>query len=159
MGEPALEAVRVLRRELAATAGRHPDHQRHRELAARHVRQRRRAVDDLVQREQAEVAGHDLDDRAQARDRGADTGADEAVLGQRRVDDALRPELLEQALADRVAAAVAAHVLAEQQDARIGVQRITDRLPAGLAVADLLASRQCGWSGRRQSPTGSRDWW
>ena len=96
-------------------AGGHADHQRHRELPARHVRDRGRVVHDLVEREQAEVAGHDLDDRPQAGHRRADAGADEAVLGQRRVADALRAELLEQALGHGVAAAVLADVLAHHE--------------------------------------------
>ena len=45
-------------------------------------------------------------------------GADERRLGQRRVADALRAELVEQPLADGEAAAVAADVLAHQEDAR-----------------------------------------
>ena len=83
--------------ELAAGAGGHADHERHVELAARHVQQRGGVVHDLVEREQAEVDGHDLDDRAHAAERGADAGADEGRLRQRRVADALGPELLEQA--------------------------------------------------------------
>jgi len=111
VGIPALEAVRMLRGELAAGAGRHADHQRHRHLAAGHVRDGGGVVQDLVEGEQAEVAGHDLDDGPQPGQRRTDAGADETVLGQRRVDDALGTELLQQPLADGVAAAVLADVL------------------------------------------------
>ena len=52
--------------------------------------------------------------------RGADAGADEGRLRQRRVADAFRPELVEQALADREAAAVAADVLAHEEHAVVG---------------------------------------
>jgi len=41
----------------------HADHERDVELTAGHVQQRGRVVEDLVEREQAEVHGHDLDDR------------------------------------------------------------------------------------------------
>ena len=61
-------------------------------------RQRGGVVDDLVQRQQAEVDRHDLDDRPHAAQRRADAGADERRFRQRRVADSLRPELLEQAL-------------------------------------------------------------
>ena len=79
--------------------------------------QRRGVVHDLVEREQAEVDGHDLDDRPHPAERGADAGADERRLRQRRVADALGTELVEQALAHREAAAVAADVLAHQEHA------------------------------------------
>jgi hypothetical protein len=55
-------------------------------------------VHDLVERQQAEVDRHDLDDRAHAAQRRADAGADEAEFRQRRVADALGAEFLEQAL-------------------------------------------------------------
>ena len=62
----------MLCRELAAGAGRHADNQRHGELAARHMRDRRGVVDDLVERQQAEIDRHDLDDRPHAGHRRAD---------------------------------------------------------------------------------------
>ena len=91
---PALEAVRVLCRELAAPARRHAHDERHAELAVGHVPHRGGVVDDLVEREQAEVDGHDLDDRPHAAERRADAGADEPGLAQRGVADALGPELV-----------------------------------------------------------------
>ena len=112
---PPFEAVRVLRRELAAGAGGHPDHERNRALTARHVEQRRRVVEDLIEGEQAEVHRHDLDDRAHPAEGGADTGAHERRFRQRRVTDPLGPELLEQPLAHGEAAAVPADVLAHQE--------------------------------------------
>jgi hypothetical protein len=45
-----------------------------------------------IEREQTEIDGHDLDDRAHAAQRGADTGPDERRFRQRRVADALRSE-------------------------------------------------------------------
>ena len=48
--------------------------------------------------------------------RGADAEAGEAVLGDRRVDDALGAELLEQALADLVGALIFGDLLAHQED-------------------------------------------
>ena len=51
--------------------------------------------------------------------RGADAGADERRFRKRRVANALRSELLEQALAHGEAAAVAADVFAHQEDALV----------------------------------------
>ena len=75
---PDLQAVRVLGGQLAPAARRHAHDQRHAHLPARHVAQRRRVVHDLVEREQAEVDRHHLDDRAHAAERRADPRADEA---------------------------------------------------------------------------------
>ena len=124
VGVPALQAVRVLGGELPTRAGGHPDHERHGELPAGHVSQRRRGVDDLVERQQAEVDRHHLDDRAQPAQRRADPDADEPQLRQRRVAHPLGPELLEQALGRGIGAAVAADVLAHQDDAWIVAQGI-----------------------------------
>ena len=109
---------------------------RHVELAAGHVEQRRRVVHDLVEGEQAEVDRHDLDDGAHPAQRGADAGSDEGRLRQRRVADPLGPELLEQAQADRVAAAVAPDVLAHEEDSVVAGQRFAERLAHRLAVGD-----------------------
>ena len=68
------------------------------ELPAGHVERLRRRIDDLVDRLHGEVEGHELDDRAQARERGADADAGKAVLGDRRVDHAPVAEFLQQAL-------------------------------------------------------------
>ncbi len=79
---PALEAVRVLGGQLPARAGGHADDERHRTLPSRHVAERGGVVDDLIERQQAEVDRHDFDDRPQAAERRADPGADECGLGQ-----------------------------------------------------------------------------
>ena len=67
-------------------------------------------------------------------ERGADARADEAGLRQRRVPDSLGSELLEQPEAHGVAAAVAADVLAHEEDplvARQGVGQVADAAPRG----------------------------
>ena len=90
MRVPALQAVRVLGAQLAAgavviritigTLNWPPDM----------WQQARRVVHDLVQRQQAEVDGHDLHDGAHSGQGGPDPGADEPGLRQRGVTDALR---------------------------------------------------------------------
>ena len=111
----------MLGRELASGARRHPNHHRDRELAARHVPDRRGVVHDLVDAEQAEIDRHDLDDRLRAAERGADGRADEGRFRERRVANAFLAELGEQPLADGVAAAVPADVLAHQKHALIAL--------------------------------------
>ena len=124
----------MLRGQLPAGAGGHADDQRDAELSARHVPDRRRVVDDLIERQQAEVDRHHLDDRPHAAERGADAGADERRLRERRVANPLGSELGEQSLAHGVRSAVLPDVLAHQEDARILRERFPERGPNGFAV-------------------------
>jgi hypothetical protein len=98
------------------------------------VQQRRSVVHDLVECEQAEVDGHDFDDRSHAAERGTDAGANERRLGQRSVANSIGAELLQQTEADGEASAVAADVFAEEEDALVGLHRFSNRLADRFAV-------------------------
>ena len=117
-----------MRAELAAAAAGHADDQRHVDLPARHVVYLRRDVDDLVDGKEAEVDGHELDDRPQTAHRGADAAADDDRLRDRRVAHALVAELLEKAAGDAVGAAVGADVLAHEDDVLILLERFSECL-------------------------------
>ncbi len=119
MQEQRLQAVRVGGAELVAGALRHAHDQRHRRLAAEHVVDVGRVVDDLVEREQREVDRHQLHHRTQAGHRRADAHADDRVLGDRRVAHAALAELLQQAVGDLEGAAEHADVLAHQHHALV----------------------------------------
>ena len=71
-----------------------------------------------------EVGELELDDRPLAHPGGADRGADEPLLGDRRVDHPLLAELLEQPRGDAEGAAERADVLAEQEDAVVLAHRV-----------------------------------
>src|SRR6516162_7630100 len=98
-----------------AGAGGHADDERHGELPARHMADRCRVVDDLVERKKAEIDRHDFDDRAHPAEGGADPGADEGRFRERRVANAFRAELIEQPLGHRITAAIAPDILAHQK--------------------------------------------
>ncbi len=132
-----LEAVGVGRAELMAAASRHPDHHRHLRLAVEHVGDRRGMVDDLVQRQQREVDGHQLDDRPQATHRGADPGADDRVLGDRRVAHPALAELVQQAVGDLEGAAEDTDVLAHHEDALVAPHLLGHRVAQSLAHPQL----------------------
>ena len=134
VGIPRLEAVRMLRRELPSCARRHPDDERHVALAAGHVQQRCGVVEDLVQREQAEVDRHDLDDGPHSAERCPDACSSKSVLRQRRIANAVGAELLQQSEADTVRTAIRADVLTHQKDPLVVQQCLADRSTHGLAV-------------------------
>ena len=95
---PALQTVGVLCGQLLARTRRHADHQRHAELTARHVPDRGGGIHDLIQRQQAEVDGHHLDDRAHASGGRADAGTDKTGFAERGVADPVLPEFVHQPL-------------------------------------------------------------
>ena len=78
-------------------------------------------------RQQREVDGHELDDRAQAGHRRADARADDRVLGDRRVADALLAELVEQSLGHLEGALEDADVLAHDEDALVAPHLLRER--------------------------------
>src|SRR5208283_4148788 len=132
--EPSFERMRMLRGDAPSAAGRHADNQWDGELPAGHMRNRGGIVDNLVEREKAEVAGHDLDDGPHAHHRRANARANNGAFGQRRVPDAFFAELFEHPLRHRVAAAIATDILSHQEDARIFDQRLAQRLFASFAI-------------------------
>jgi hypothetical protein len=91
VGEDALERLRVLAAVALAGADGGADDERNLDLGAGHVVPLAGLVRDLVRRHEREVHVHELDDRPQADHRRADGRAADAGLGDRRVEDALRP--------------------------------------------------------------------
>ena len=108
----------------------------HRELAARHEVRLRRLVHELVERKREEVDEHDLDHRAQSRLRRADGNAADRRLGDRRVADALRPELLDEPVRGAPRPAFR-DVLPEHEHARVGAHRLGERVGDCLEVRRL----------------------
>ena len=98
-------------------------------------------VDELVEGAGDEVGELHLADRPHADDRGADRAADHRLLGDRRVDHAVGPELLLQAGGHLERAAEGADVLAEQQHALVLAQRHAQRVGDRLQVGELASRR------------------
>ena len=141
MSVPPFETMRVLSGQLTAGAGRHPDHHRHTELAARHVTNAGRGVENLVEREQTEIHRHQFDDRAHACYGGANAGACETRFRQRCVSDPFWSELRLQPLAHRVATAIAANVFTHEENTLIAEQRVADRRAHSFPVAKFQGFR------------------
>ena len=93
---PVLHGLRVLGAEAEAAAVGGAHHQRHGDLAAGHVAHLGDLVGEVVPAAGEEVGEHDLGDRPHPGHRGAHRGADDGLLGDRRVPDPLGAELLEQ---------------------------------------------------------------
>jgi hypothetical protein len=98
-------------------------------------------VHDHVLRDEDEVDRHDLDHRPEAEHRRADTGADEAFLGDRRLAHALGPVLLPQPCGDLVRALEAADLLAHQEHALVAIELLVESTPERLAIGHLCHDR------------------
>src|SRR5207248_6049855 len=89
-------------------------------------------VHDLIESRKDEIAELDLGNGPQPVHRHADGGADDPGLRERRVDDAIGAELLDQSDRSAKDAAELAHVFAQHDHARIAahldLQRVVDRL-------------------------------
>ena len=76
-------------------------------------------VDDLIQCQNAEIHGHELDDGMQPRHGGADCQACEAGFRDRGIHHPLWAEFFHETLADLEGALVVAHFLPDQKNARV----------------------------------------
>jgi hypothetical protein len=90
-------------------------------------------VDDLVDGDERKVVGHEFDDGTQAVHGGAHPDAGKAQFGNGRVDDPLRAELVEHALADLVGAVVFGYFFAHQEHGRIAAHLFRHGFPQCLS--------------------------
>ena len=118
---PVLDALGMLRAEARAGAVAGAHDQRAFGLPVRHVAALGKFVGDVVEADREEIREHDLGDRLEAGHRRAHGGAENRLLGDRRVAHAQRAELLVQADGRLEHAAGLGHVLAEEHD--VGVAR------------------------------------
>ena len=107
------------RRQLADAARWRANHQWHACLTTEHVVNLRGVIDDLVNRYQDEVDGHNLDHWAQTQHRRAGRQTDKALLGDWRIDHALFAEFALQALGDPVGTLELADLLTHQHHIRV----------------------------------------
>ena len=133
MGIPAAVILAVLRGHASRRAVGPAEHDRAAHLPARHVIGLRRRIDDVIDRLHREVEGHELDDRAQAAHRRARSKPGEAIFGDRRVDDALGPELLQQVLRDLVGALILGDLLADHEHAIVAAHLLGHRVAQRVA--------------------------
>ena len=128
--EVALGALSVLCAAVRR-ADRRSHHERHRDLAARHVAQLRGLVHELVHALEEEVGVLHVGDRAHPECGCAHRGAGDHLLADRRVDDAVIAELLRQPEVDAECTAeptLDADVLADQEDGLVATHLFCDRL-------------------------------
>ena len=133
MRVPGRIILAVLGGDARGRAVRSAEHDLATHLPARHIERLGGGVDDLVHRLHGEIEGHELDDRLQARERGADAEAGKAMLGDRRVDHALRPELLQQPLRDLVGALIFGDLLAHHEHVLVAAHLLGHGVAQGFA--------------------------
>ena len=127
VGVERLDRLGVVEPAVDAAAERRADHHRHRPVAVGPVPGAGRLADDLVERRVDEVGELDLGDRQEAVQRGADGDADDARLGERRVQDARLAEPGMQPVGGTEDATLAPDVLAHDEHALVPLHLFGDR--------------------------------
>src|SRR5215472_13451070 len=143
MQKVRLQALAVLGAQLMAPALRGTNHQRHLGLAAEHVVDFGRVVDDLIHREQAEIYGHQLDYRLESAHRGANPCAHYREFRNRSVPHPFLAVHGQQSVGDLEGTAEVADFLAHDKHALVAVEFLAQRDVESFAIADL-----CHWKVR-----------
>ena len=126
VGEGGIERLRVLAGVGIATADGSGDDQRHAKRAAREIDVLGRHVVNRVHADSEEVDKHQLCDRPHAGHGGAHRRAQEPGLGDRRIDNALGPELVVEPGRRAKDAAIDTDVLPHHEDIGIGAHFLRD---------------------------------
>ena len=116
----------------AAIAGAHDERDFH--LPVRHVAALGKFVGDIVEAHGDEVGEHDLGDRLQAGHRRAHGGAEDRLLGDRRVAHAQGAELFVETNRRLEDAAGLGNVLAKEHDVRVARHFLGDAADDGIAI-------------------------
>ena len=98
----------------------------------------------MVDRLHGEVEGHELDDWLEATHRRPRPQTGKAIFGDRRIDDALRSELVEQALRHLIGALVLRDFLAHDKDAVVFAHFLGHGIAEGFADGDAGQRRTIG---------------
>src|SRR5260370_11523363 len=137
MQEIGFKALAMLCTELMARALRCAYNHRHLGVAAEHVMNLGGVVDDLIDREQAEIDRHQLDNWLECAHRGADSGADDREFRNRRVTDALFAVDSKQPVGDLECTAEVADLLAHDEYTLIAVEFLAQGLVERFPIRDL----------------------
>ena len=106
-------------------------------LPSRHIQRLGRRIQNMINRLHREIEGHELNNRPQPGKGRPHRHAGKAMLSNRHIQHPLGAKLIQQPLADLIGALILAHLLAHQEDVRIGPHfhrhGITQRLAHGHA--------------------------
>ena len=131
----------MLRAQLEGRSRRTPKHHGNPDLPATHVEQLGGAIDDLIQRQDGEVEGHELDDGPEAEHGRAHSEPRETELADGGVHDPLVSEALEQALGDLVGAVVLGHLLTQEENGVVSLHLLGEGLVQRVSIRQF-----CHWS-------------
>ena len=151
--EEGFEALRVLRAAPGRADGRAHD-QRDLDRPSRHISHLGSLIGELVHHAEEEIAILDVGDRAHAGHRRADGDPGDAGLGDRRIQDALVPELFGQAERHGEGAAEAARdadIFPQAENRRVAPHLLADSFPQRLGDGHRRHLSSPHW-GRRPWP-------
>ena len=137
MGKHRLIAERHQRAAARPEPGRHAEDHRRAGAPVVEIGHLGRRRDHVVHRRQQDVRESHFQDWTESSDRGDDRGPDEARFRDRRLEDAVGAELLDQPERRADETAEHADVLAHDIDRRVPAHFLGQRLGDGLAIRDL----------------------
>ena len=106
-------------------------------MAAGHHEHVGRVVYHLIERDQRKTPSHEFNDWPQPGHRRANSKTGKTVFTDRRVDDSSRSEAFEQTLAHLVGAVILRDFLAHEENIRVTLELLSERLVQRLAIRDL----------------------
>ena len=112
MGIPARVTLRMLCTDTAGRTVGTPENRGTGHLTARHIAGLGRGIDEMVDRLHGEIKGHELDNRLQPGEGGANPNTGKTVLGNRCIDNPALTEFVQQSLTHLVGALILADFLA-----------------------------------------------
>ena len=133
MGIPRGVILAMLRTDTRRRTVGTTKHHRRAHLPAGHIERLGRRIHDLVDRLHGKVEGHELYNRAQPAKGRPDRDPGKAMLGDRRVDDALAAEFVEQPLGDLVGPLIFRDLFAHQIDVGVAPHFLGHCVAQGLA--------------------------
>src|SRR6266567_7951484 len=133
MADPGVQALAMLRGRPARGPQRCAYHQRHFELATRHIMHFRSLIDDLIHDERHKIAKHDVDDWPHAGHRSPYAQTGNARLRNGGVDDACCAELFDQSRQDLEGCSRFCYVFTHDEDPWIAPHLFGQRLAYRLA--------------------------
>jgi hypothetical protein len=132
--KPGFQTLRMLSGKLVCCAAGSANYHGNRNLSSGHISNFGGIIDDLIQGQDAEIKGHQLDDRPQSSHGGPNSQAGKPRFGNRRIPHSFRSEFLDEPFTDLKGSLIVPDFFSYQKHARIPLHFFTHRLVQRFSV-------------------------